>query len=355
MPPSPSRLLSFWSSLALLGLAAWPALAASAATGDAVARAQELIDAGRAAEALALLEKHRGRDPEDGRALLLRSTAHILLGDNEAGRRDLDRALELDPNLRQGWLNRAALDIAEERYERALAALETAERLDPAAPDNHLNLGAVLLFSGRVSEAAERFGRYLAATDSAHAYYLVASNYASRGYAALAVEHLARAIQIEEASRLSARTDPNFLPIAETDAYRRLLAADPPRPQPGAYFDSRRFGSPYDGAGGPLLSAVLSALQLAGEPFDARVEVTERWAVIWGDLRIEVRSTAAGEGLVEVSAPAERITPEDWSKRSEALFQRIQARLVLERQGGAGAGTRHRDPPGLPAQRAPAP
>jgi tetratricopeptide (TPR) repeat protein len=311
--------------------AVFGAPAGAAPPPDAVARAEELLDAGRAAEALALLKRHPARSREDGCALLLRSTAHILLGDDEAGRGDLDRALELDPALRQGWLNRAALDIADERYDRALAALETAERLDPQAPDNHLNIGAVLLLSGRLSEAAERFGRYLTEADSADAWYLVASNYASRGYAALAVEHLARAMRYEEKSRLRARADPNFLPIAESEAYRALLAADPSRPPPGSFVERRTYETPYEGPGGKLLSAVLSALQLAGEPFDPRVEVTERWALIWGDLRVEVRSTEDGLGLVELSAPAERLAPEAWRERSEALFRRIQARLLVER------------------------
>ena len=68
-----------------------------------------------------------------------------MLGDMEPGRRDLDRALELDPELRQGWLNRAALAVAEERYADAVAAFRRAEALDPAAPENDLNVGTAQL------------------------------------------------------------------------------------------------------------------------------------------------------------------------------------------------------------------
>ena len=41
------------------------------------------------------------------------------MNEMEAGRRDLRRALEIDPGLRQGWLNRAALDLADGEHAAA--------------------------------------------------------------------------------------------------------------------------------------------------------------------------------------------------------------------------------------------
>jgi tetratricopeptide (TPR) repeat protein len=314
--------------LTLLLAAPVPPGRAAESPREALARAQELLDAERPEEALEVLaEVPRGAS--QARVMLLRSTARFMLGQTDAGRRDLDRALDLDPGLRQGWLNRAALDIAEERYDQALAALRKAEELDPGAPENDLNIGAVLLLSGELSQASERFRRYLAGPGaSAQGYYLVASNYASSGYTNLAVEHLRRAIELEERLRLQARSDPNFVALAEDEAFRRLMDAEPQPPPPGAYLARRHYPEEYAGGQGPLLPAVLDALQLGGVPFDPRVEVTPAWALIWGELRIVVRTAPDDQGLVEVSAPADRFTPEGWRQRTEELFRRIQTRLA---------------------------
>lgn len=314
-------------ALALALLAGPPCLAARPQT---LAEAQELLDAGRPEAALALLDALLEKDKKNAQALLLRSTARFLLDDVAAGEADLDRALELDPGLRQGWLNRAALDLAEKRHDSALEALLKARDLDPAAPDNDINLGAVLLLKGELGRASQHFQRYLEQSPgSAEAYYLVATNYAMSGYAALAVEHLRRAIEQEERSRLRARADANFVGLEANPQFRELLAADLYRPPPGAHAASRSFAVPYETGERRLLNAVIDALGQAGEPFDARIEVTPGWALIWGDMRIKVGpGVEEGEGRVEMTAPAERFTPAEWQRRTEEVFRQIAIRLV---------------------------
>lgn len=318
----------------LLWLPVAAAAQSSLEIAEAAAMAQRYLDAGQAEEALQVLDTKVGRQIRGkGSLLLLRSTAHFMAGDNDKGRRDLDAALRADPTLRQAWQNRAALDLSEERYGEALVALGQAERLDPRALDNHLNIGAVYLLRGEVAEAAERFGRYLSGGGgTAEGYYLVATNYATAGQAELAVQHLARAIELEETSRVAARGDAAFRPLIGTASYDRLMAASPKPPAAGSLIARRAFPSAYQGGGGKLLPAVLSALQLAGESFDPRVEVTESWALIWGErFRIVVRNqrTESGEeGLVEISAPAGSATPEAWEARTDDLFRRIRARLI---------------------------
>ena len=213
------------ASRAQPGRAPAPA-AAAGQPADSLARAAELIDAGKPTEAIVLLDE-RLRRAEEPRALLLRSTARFLLGELEPGEKDLRRALELDPSQRQGWLNLAALELASVHYDAAYQAFLRAETLDPKAPDNDVNLGAALLYLGRLEEASARFERYLGAQPtSGEAYYLVATNYAAAGYAALALRHLTDAIHRDEKTRLRARTDPNFSQIATTPEYQRLLATD---------------------------------------------------------------------------------------------------------------------------------
>lgn len=313
------------AALLLLGVLGAPA---GGAGGEApLARAQELIDAGRGEEALAVALPLCEREQPDPAALLVCSTARLMSGELEAGRRDLERALALDPGLRQGWLNRAALDLAERRLDGALAALERARDLDPAAPDNDLNLGAVRVLKGELEAANAHFARYLDANaTSAEAFYLVASNYALAGYHALALENLRAAVGLDERTRLRARTDANFAELAATAPFREFLETDPHVPAAGAYQARREYGVAYDAEDGRLLGAVLDALRAAGIPFEPLVEVASAWALVWGEVRIKV-SARGTTGVVEVSAPAGRLTPAQWRDLTERFFKELAARL----------------------------
>jgi len=311
---------------------------AAQAADERLGRAQKLLDDGRPAAAIEALAPALRRNPDDAEALLLRSTARFMQGDTDGGRADLERVLALDPTLRQAWLNRAGLDIAEEHYDKALEALERARTLDPSALDNDLNLGAVLLLQGHLPEATEHFRSYLAAAgDSAEAHYLVATNYAGRGYARLAVESLRRAIETDEVYRLRARTDPNFQAIAEAPEMKQLLESDLHPPGKTDRVTRRSYPVAFQQGDGPLLSAVLEAMRRVGEPFDPRVEVTPRWALVHGELRVKVydQPSANGEpeGVVAISAPEAAFTREDWDRRVDALLEAVELGLLRRGRG----------------------
>lgn len=314
---------------------------------ERLTRAQSLLDEGRPTAAIEALRPLLRK--EDPRALLLRSTAHFMEGRVEEGRADLDRVLALAPDLRQAWLNRAGLDIAEQRYDRALEALETARRLDPSAPDSHLNIGAVLLLQGHLAEATASFERYLdAAGASADAHFLVATNYAGRGYAPLAIESLRRAIELDERYRLRARTDDNFAAIAEAPELAAVMETDSYRPAPGDHALQRSYPAPYDGGDGVLLSAVLEGLRLVGEPFDPRIEVTSDWALVHGDLRIKLsdrRTEDSVDGVLSLSAPAGSLSASEWDRRVERLLEAVEVAL-LRRQRSAAPRPDEPLPPG---------
>ncbi len=320
-------------ALVLIGgqLAGLPAPAAAQAarnSAQTLAQAQELLDGGRPQAALPILDELLKKEPGNARALLLRSTARFLSDDIAGGTADLDRSLALDPRQRQAWLNRAALAIADKKYDAAFSALSEAEKLDPQASDNDLNLGAVQLLQGKLQPASERFGRYLARHPrAAEPRYLVASNYALAGYAALAIEHLRQAIELDERSRVRARTDPNFSGLFSQARFQELLAADTYRLPPGGHFARRLYDAPYDQQDGLLVNSVLGALRTAGERYEPRLETTADWALIWGELRIKVSRTKDGKGLVEVSAPVERMSAAEWQRRSDKILQAVTIEL----------------------------
>src|ERR1700709_1564785 len=160
-----------------------------------LAQAQEMVDGGNPQQAIPVLNTLIQKEPGNGPAYLLRSTGRFLIDDIDGGKKDLDKALQLDPSLRQGWLHRGALEVSAKKYDAALAAFGQAEKLDPNAQENDINIGAVLLLAGKLEGATQRFQAYLGKHGGvADAQYLVASNYALSGYSALAVGHLRQAI-----------------------------------------------------------------------------------------------------------------------------------------------------------------
>ncbi len=288
-----------------------------------LAMAQRFLDAGDATQALEILEGVLKEDKKNARALLLRSTGRIMAGDLANGFKDLERALKIDPGLRQGWLNLAGLEIAEGRFQAAYNALLEARKLDPAAPDNDLNLGAVLVMQGELEKAATHFESYLEARGtSAEAQFLVAANYALADSEGRAIEHLRRAVELDERFRMRARRDERFLALASLD-YKVLLNTDVYTPPEGAHQVAAAFKVPYRQSDNKLLYAVLDALKQLGEVYDAAIEANPRWALIWAEMRIKVSNQGNGTGVVSLSAPAGRFTSDQWHQRSQALFRTI--------------------------------
>lgn len=314
-------------------LVAGAALAAAGPTAEqiagAAAKAQELLDAGEPEKANALLEPLLKGGKPDARLVLLHSSALILAGDNEAGRKEIERALTLDPSLRQAWLHRAALEVLDKNYDAAYADFAQAQKLDPAAEDNALNLGAVLLLQGKLQPANEQFQRYLQANPaSADAAYLVATNYAMSGYNALAMQSLQNAIALDERARLRARVDDNFAALGRTPAFQQLLATDSFQPPAGSYRLTQTYTTQYETEKGKLLNAVLDALRSTKMPFDPNVEVTADWALVFGEIRIKVARGADG-GVLELSAAPNRMTPQQWQERTQRLLREILIHLAI--------------------------
>jgi tetratricopeptide (TPR) repeat protein len=299
-----------------------------------LAAAQAKLDEEDPAAALQLLDALLKKEPKLASGYLLRASAKLMLG-QPGGREDLDRALGIDPTLRQAWLNRAAVAVAEKRYDAALADFQKARDLDPADAGGSLNIGAVQLLMGKLDEASKSFQAYLGQRpQDPQAHYLVARNYALAGYAGLAIQSLQQAIALDERLRASARADADFADLATNPRFQELLRTDAYRPAAGARHAQRGYAAAYAGGRGPLLLATMDALQALQEPFDARVEVTPEWGLLWGAMRIKV-SDAGSEGRVELFAPADRMSEAEWQQKSDRLLDSILIQLA-KRKGRAG-------------------
>jgi tetratricopeptide (TPR) repeat protein len=287
---------------------------------------QSLLDQGEVEAALEALDARLQDQPDDGDAMLLRSTAHLMLGNLAAGRRDLEASLALDRSQRQGWLNLGALNMAEGRYREAVEAFAAAEKLDPRAADNSLNIGAALLFNEEREAASLRFRRYLEANPkNAEAYYLVAVNYALAGRADLVMPLLRRAVDLDERIRLQIRTDASFAKLTGDTEFELLLDTDSYRMPADAVVVTRRFDAPFSGRTSPVLQAVLTALQLSGRPITGAVEVASSWALVWSDVRIRV--AAEGDGTSLTISSLDHTS----SAAIEDLFRRVSVELLSQR------------------------
>ena len=325
----------YFACTALLILCTGLVAAQSPATAG---NAQQLLELGDPGAALELLNQQLKNAPKDAELHLLRSTAHFMLGDEQAGRSDLDRCLQLDPANRQAWLHRGALDLAGAEYDKAADAFKRARQLDPGAPDNALNLGAAYLLQGKRDAASHQFNAYLAQNQtSAEAFYLVATNYAMADRGELAIPLLRKAVQLDERMRLQARTDANFSQVANEPDYLLLLSTDTYVLPEDHRTAVRRYEVPFSGRASPALAAVLSALQIEGVVLEPQVEVTPEWALLWGDFRTKLSRTSEGGTLISFSAPPDRFTASEWSARTERLFQQVTLqlqRLQLSRDSG---------------------
>lgn len=292
-----------------------------------LASIQALLDRGEGTQALTEVQRVIKKNKKNAEAYLLRSTAYAMLGDPAKAFEDLQTSVKLDPALRQAWLNIAGLEIAERRYEAALDALLKAEALAPSAVDNHLNIGAVLIFMQRVEEAGDRFRRYLAAhPNDAEAAYLVATNYALAGHESHAIDNLRTTFQLDERRRLKARADERFLGL-EGDAYRELLNTDFYSPPAGSHTAARAFKTLYRRRNPRFVYAVLDALKQNGIYYDPSIETSDRWALVWGEMRIKIYNQESGNGVVSLSAPANAYSAGEWKVMTDAIFRSIYDKL----------------------------
>lgn len=328
---SPFLALPIFVCATLLTLGAAWAASGEPETARLLDEAQVLLDAERPEEALALVARAFGRGKPNGRGLLLRSTARFMLGEPEEATADLRRALEMDPSLRQGWLNLAAVEMSVERYDEAHRALLEAQTLAPEAADNDLNLGAVLLLKGEQAEADTHFARYLAThPNDPEAFLQVAGNYALAGLADAAIDRLTQAVALDERVRLRVRSDRRF-DYFHLPRFRRLMNTDSYAPPPDAHRLAAAFPVRYDRQDPKLIDAVTDALVDTGLRYLPTIEATDGWALIWGDLRLKVSNQPDGNGVVELSAPAERFTEADWHRTTQDLLRAIHRQLAQQR------------------------
>jgi tetratricopeptide (TPR) repeat protein len=202
---------------------------------ETIAKAQALLDVGRADEAAAMLSTALAADPGAWRAWCMLGFAHLECARHREALDCARRAIELDPE--EGWPHRIA-SVAERHLgykDRAVASAREAVRLGPHEAYAHAQL-AVALAQARPSGPAEPLNeaaRALQLGGHDAAIHRMAGDVAlALKYLWLAEERYQRSLEIDPSNaaainNLALIRLRRGLPIAAANGFSRAAALDP--------------------------------------------------------------------------------------------------------------------------------
>lgn len=128
-----------------------------------VAEAAQLLGQHRPGEAVPLLLKARELEPDNAAAAINLGGAYILQGKHKQATPVLEEAARLEPDNAMVWTNLAAAYLGKlpfasrEMQDKAIAAFNTALRLNPRAPHVNYNLGLIYMEQHDIEQAALHF------------------------------------------------------------------------------------------------------------------------------------------------------------------------------------------------------
>jgi len=128
-------------------------------------RGAELLEQGKAQEAVAFLEQALQLDSESVPALINLGGAYVMAGRHLDAVPLLEAARDQEPQNAMIWINLGAAYLGNpilasaEQQMRAIKAFETALELNPAAPNVHYNLGLIFLDRKETDLATAAFRR----------------------------------------------------------------------------------------------------------------------------------------------------------------------------------------------------
>jgi tetratricopeptide (TPR) repeat protein len=114
-------------------------------------------------------------------------------------------------------------------YQNVCEKRSASSSLTFATPEEQYDYAVSLLNAGNFEDARDQFDALLAANpDSDFAHYGVALLNSMTGQNEEALEHLARAIALNSAFRIQARTDPDFIDMVDDPRFTELLYPEVP-------------------------------------------------------------------------------------------------------------------------------
>ena len=200
---------------------------------DALNIAMRQHQAGRLAEAEGIYRQILDRQPDYAPAVHMLGVLLSQRGEREAGAQLVSRAIALQPNVPEFYINLARIELERGNGEAAANAARGALALNPTHPLALTHLGNALKLAGHTDESIDSYQRALAARpDFLPAVRGLADSYRRTGKHAEADQWLQRALQIrpDDAEALGAYAEElvrqkKYAEAAQ--AFSRLLSAHP--------------------------------------------------------------------------------------------------------------------------------
>jgi tetratricopeptide (TPR) repeat protein len=132
---------------------------------DSMTRGTQLLQAGKANEALSFLERAHKLKPDNPDAALNLGGAYIMAGKHRQAVPILEKAVERSPDHTQLWINLGAaylgnpITATDERQQRSLFAFNRALEIDPLARSVAYNIGLIHRDRGEIQLAVAAFRR----------------------------------------------------------------------------------------------------------------------------------------------------------------------------------------------------
>jgi Flp pilus assembly protein TadD len=135
-----------------------------------LARAEKMINANQAVEALFELRAAKGQQLEDWRYHYLVGVAEMKLGRRDKAHEALSAAVKINPRQAEPRLKRAVLNQEQGLHNDAMADLREAEKIAPLLPDVYLNQGYSADALNRLREARVAYLQFLKLSESTASY-----------------------------------------------------------------------------------------------------------------------------------------------------------------------------------------
>jgi len=187
--------------------------------------ARKLEESGKVKEALDKYTLAMKSAPDKAEPLARASMLHLILKNPREALAAASRAVEIEPAHEGAWLNKSVIEIYSGLYKEALATTNKALQRFPENTDIMNNKATALLALHKLNDAEDTLLEALKIKpDDSSLNYNLACAYALSEVRMSAILYLEKAIALDPALKIKARTDPDLTSIRDSKFFKDLTA-----------------------------------------------------------------------------------------------------------------------------------
>ena len=179
------RIVYKWLGVALLvilaGVGIYERSTTSQDSRKALSDGEQMLKAGRYAEAIQSLDRAVAADSSVANAYLFRARANAALDQTDAAVRDFSKVIQLQPTDTGAFVERASVHLGLHEYPAAIADCGEAIRLDPKLTHAYTLRGMAFRETGNLPKSLEDFNRAVELAPGLDTYFQRATTYQALG------------------------------------------------------------------------------------------------------------------------------------------------------------------------------